>query len=135
MNEVDLTKGTPTSDFQTVLSVFPLDRLDRLRTSLRDEKVIRNHYVDSDGKGCLMYWLSNVESKCDLLAYDFGADGAETLMAARRTIRRWDNGSLTQPTVTRILNLAIKTRREVNEQEDRAIASAVRQMSTQPACR
>jgi hypothetical protein len=121
-DDLDMSVGEPTRDLRTTLNCFDGPSLRRLDSAFEMGRVITKKYVDSNGRGCLLFWLTDqsVKTKPELLKYDFGVvpDG---LPAARRVIRYWDWGTLTVETVRAELKSALAVRREAETAEDEAV--------------
>jgi hypothetical protein len=122
LDDLDMTGSDAHKDFRAVLSYFPLAALERLRTAQEKNLLIRNRYHDSDGRGCVMFFLGDITSKPMLLAYPFGDE--ELLLAARRLVRHWDASTLSASDLRTILAETIARRIEANEQEDAAVRAA-----------
>ena len=121
-DDLDMSVGEPMRDLRTTLSCFDVPSLRRLDSAFEMGRVITKKYVDSTGRGCLLFWLTDqaVKTKPELLKFDFGVvpDG---LPAARRVIRYWDWGTLTAETVRSELKSALSVRDEAKTAEDAAV--------------
>ncbi len=124
-DDVDLTVSTPLADLRTTLNVFPLESLKLLSAALAAGRVIRKQYTDVQGNGCLLNCLDPaIDSKPALLSYDrFDRD---TLAAARRVVRHWDNGTISTEQVCRMVTEVIEQREIVNAAEDATVIAAQR---------
>ena len=83
-------------DLKAVYQCFPLSALLQLRENRH--RLIRNHYFDENGNGCLMYLLSEtmpesqrIHSKESLIQYFSDGDpDAESYQPAKWIVRLWD---------------------------------------------
>lgn len=124
LDDVDLTVSTPLADLRTTLNAFPLESLKQLAAAVGAGRVIRKQYTDVHGNGCLLNCLDPaINSKPALLSYDrFDED---TLAAARRVVRHWDNTSISIDEVREVVAEVIEHRIQVNAAED-AMVDATR---------
>ena len=98
--QIDALEGVrescPRADLDAVFSAASTEQLGKLRDAFAADCVIKGLFVDrlASGrpKGCLMYHLFGWTSNEGLWSWS-GSDGA--VLAASRTMRRWDDSSLT----------------------------------------
>jgi hypothetical protein len=102
-------------DLRMVIRSAKLSGLRTLQLAIKERRLIRGSYVRGTS-GCILYWLVGVTSRSELLAYPFPSEAAR--WAARRVVRHFDNGTLTESEVSAILDQAIA------EREPRRIAAA-----------
>lgn len=105
-DDLDMSLGDPELDCVTTLAFFPPDSRRRLLTALREGRLIRHKYRGEDcSQGCVMHMLDEtIVSKPTLLSYPFATE--EIRLAARRLVRYWDGGVLTDSMLERILLMA-----------------------------
>jgi hypothetical protein len=124
-DDLDMSVGEPMRDLRTTLSCFDGPSLRRLDAAFCEGRVITKKYSDTNGRGCLIFWLTDqsVKTKPELLKYDFGVvpDG---LSAARRVIRYWDWGTLSFENVRAELKTALEVRDVAEAAEEAAIERA-----------
>ena len=91
-----MNKAQLRQDLKAVYQCFPLSALLHLRDNRH--RLIRNHYFDENGNGCLMYLLSEtmpdsqrIHSKESLIQYFSDGDpDAESYQPAKWIVRLWD---------------------------------------------
>lgn len=116
--ELGLSAADPIADLRQVINDAPLTQVERLLGAAEGGKLARGFYNLGD-RGCLLYFLTGVRSKDELLAYAY--DEA-TGMAARRLVRLWDYGRLSLPQVIDTLRAHIEARRDANRLEEETLA-------------
>jgi hypothetical protein len=122
IDDLDMAGSDATRDLRAVLSFFPLTSLEKLRSAQDGNRLVRSRYRDAEGRGCLLYFLGDITSKPALMSYPFAAP--DDLLTARRLVRHWDSGAITDEALRETLALAIEQRKEVNRQEEEAIGRA-----------
>ncbi|HLW65147.1 MAG TPA: hypothetical protein VKS79_07510 [Gemmataceae bacterium] len=118
--ELGMTGSNPVADLMVVANDRPLADVMRLKDAADQGKLIRHAYSIAD-RGCLLFFLTGIRSKDELLAYDFNQ---EVGLAARRLVRAWDYGRMDEATVSCMLSEHITGRAQANEAEERAIQRA-----------
>jgi hypothetical protein len=107
-----IRESSPLADLDAVFGAASVEQLGRLRDAFSSGRVIKGLFVDrlahGPPKGCLLYHLFGWTSNEGLWNWSAG-DGA--LLAATRTMRRWDDNSLTADFVLARLACEL-TRRE-----------------------
>jgi hypothetical protein len=107
-------KADPVCDLRAVFAVLDPGRLRLLRTGLACGDVITKAYHEHDPggreKGCLYYWLLNVQSNRELLSRDSSSE--DLLKAVCRSLRFWDYGVIDGNIVSTILDEVIARREE-----------------------
>ena len=126
--ELGMNGSNPVADLLVVANDQPLADVLRLKNAADQGKLIRHAYSIAD-RGCLLYFLTGIHSKDELLAYDFRQDVG---LAARRLVRAWDYGRMDETTVSCVLASHIAARAQANELEERAI-QRVQEKLAQPA--
>jgi hypothetical protein len=105
--ELGMDRHSPVEDLRTVLNVLPERAAQRLLAAFARDLVIRNHYVDSQGRRCLLGWLAGVDNKVELLNLPL----SDTVgFAARRVVRYWDQLRITPGTVCLVLRCHLLSR-------------------------
>ena len=115
--ELGMNGSNPAADLLVVANDRPLADVVRLKDASDQGKLIRHAYSIAD-RGCLLFFLTGIRSKDELLAYDFNQ---EVGLAARRLVRAWDYGRMDEATISCMLGEHIVSRAEANEAEERAI--------------
>jgi hypothetical protein len=95
-----LGPADPAADLRALLSLAEPDRLRLLRDRLFDGDVVTHAFHRTCGgrtQGCVTYWLTGVTSFPELLAHEYPP--ADHLMAVCRSVRAWDDGTLTRDMV------------------------------------
>ena len=102
-DDLDMSLGDPELDCVTTLAFFAPEARRRLLAALREGRLIRHKYQGDDcSRGCVMHMLDEkIVSKPTLLSYPFATE--EVRLAARRLVRYWDGGVLTESMLERIL--------------------------------
>lgn len=96
--ELDALLGPadPAADLRALLSLADSARLHRLRDKLYDGRVVNHCFRRGAGaatEGCVAFWLTGVTSVVELLALDYPSE--DHRRAVCRSVRAWDDGSLT----------------------------------------
>ncbi|MBN9518270.1 hypothetical protein J0H58_07080 [bacterium] len=96
--ELDALLGPadPRADLRTLLSLAEPRRLYVLRDRLYDGDVITHCFRRRCGgrlQGCVSFWLTGVTSVPELLTLDYAT--VDQMKAVCRSVRSWDDGSLT----------------------------------------
>jgi hypothetical protein len=95
-----LGPADPAADLRVLLSLADPARLHRLRDMLYEGRVVNHCFRRGAGaatEGCVAFWLTGVTSVVELLALDYPSDGHRR--AVCRSVRAWDDGSLTRDMV------------------------------------
>lgn len=100
--------ATPAEDLRTVAGTCSLNRLVDARRAAEDGRLVRHVYDSGDGSGCILYFLTGVRSKSQLLAFDFESD--EVGFAARRLVRFFDYDKIGTAAIARVLGEEILSR-------------------------
>lgn len=100
--ELDALLGPadPRADLRALLALAEPRRLHLLRDRLYDGDVITHCFRRTSGgrtEGCVAFWLTGVTSVPELLTLDLPTD--DHLKAVCRSVRAWDDGSLTRDMV------------------------------------
>jgi hypothetical protein len=100
--ELDALLGPadPRADLRTLFALADSRQLRLLRDRLYDGDVITHCFRRTCGghtQGCVTFWLTGVTSVPELLALDYPSEAH--LKAVCRSVRSWDDGSLTRDTV------------------------------------
>ncbi|HEX5103808.1 MAG TPA: hypothetical protein VFV87_08365 [Pirellulaceae bacterium] len=89
-------QACPKADLAGIFGAASSEQLGRLRDALGTNRVVRGMFVDrtapEGNRGCLLNQLLGWTSSEDLWKWDVDD---RLVMAASRTMRRWDDGSLT----------------------------------------
>jgi hypothetical protein len=115
--ELGMNGSNPVADLVVVANDRPLADVVRLKEAADQGKLIRHAYSIAD-RGCLLFFLTGIRSKDELLAYSFSQDVG---LAARRLVRAWDYGRMDEGAVSCMLGEHIAARAQANEAEERAI--------------
>ncbi|HEV3143628.1 MAG TPA: hypothetical protein VGZ47_07040 [Gemmataceae bacterium] len=115
--ELGMNGSNPMADLLVVANDQPLADVIRLKDAADQGKLIRHAYSIAD-RGCLLFFLTGIRSKDELLAYNFGQ---EVGLSARRLVRAWDYGRMDEATVSCVLADHIAARARANEAEERVI--------------
>jgi hypothetical protein len=126
--ELGMSGSNSVTDLLTVANDRPLADVTRLKDAADQGKLIRHAYNIAD-RGCLLFFLTGIRSKDELLAFDFTHDVG---LAARRLVRAWDYGKMDDKTISCVLAEHITTRAQVNEMEEQTI-KRVQEKLAQPA--
>ncbi|HEX4613474.1 MAG TPA: hypothetical protein VH092_35155 [Urbifossiella sp.] len=103
-----LGPADPVADVRTLLAMADPGRLRVLRDRLYDGDVIAHCFRRTAGgrvQGCVMFWLTGVTSVAELLAREFPS--GDHLRAVCRSVRAWDDGTLTPDAVFAELEAAL----------------------------
>ncbi len=119
--ELDALLGPadPRADLRTLLSLAEPRRLRVLRDRLYDGDVITHCFRRTCGRhlqGCVAFWLTGVTSVPELLALDCAT--TEQMKAVCRSVRSWDDGSLTRDMVFEGIEGALWDRIHENDPPD-----------------
>jgi hypothetical protein len=115
--ELGMNGSNPGADLLVVANDRPLADVVRLKDAADQGKLIRHAYSIAD-RGCLLFFLTGIRSKDELLGYDFNQ---EVGLAARRLVRAWDYGRMDEATISCMLGEHIIARSQANEAEERAV--------------
>lgn len=95
-----LGPADPAADLRVLLALADTARLHRLRDMLYEGRVVNHCFRRGAGaatEGSVAYWLTGVTSVVEVLALDYPSDAHRR--AVCRSIRAWDDGTLTRDMV------------------------------------
>jgi len=124
-SELGMIGSNPVADLVAVANDRPLGDVSRLKDAADQGKLIRHAYSIAD-RGCLLFFLTGIRSKDELLAYEFSQDVG---LAARRLVRAWDYGKMDDKTISNVLADHICARAQANEMEEQTIQRVHEKMS------
>jgi hypothetical protein len=124
-DQLGLTSHDPRKELDRFLASMPRSALQHTLSALGQGLFVRHSYQKPGGKGCLLYHLVGVKSKSQLFDYDFGS--REMLITARRIVRWFDYGTLTDVMIADALAKHIAAR-------EGAAARERDQVEPEPCC-
>jgi hypothetical protein len=127
--ELGMSGSNPVADLLAVANDRSLADVTNLRDAASQGRLIRHAYSMAD-RGCLLFFLTGVRSKEELLAFEFEQN---TGLAARRLVRAWDYGKMDDQTVATVLSDHIAARTQANELEEATIRRVEEKLSESAA--
>jgi len=95
-----LGPADPAADLRVLLAMADPGRLHRLRDMLYECRVVNHCFRRGAGdrtEGCVAFWLTGVTSVVEVLALDYPSEAHRR--AVCRSVRAWDDGTLTRDMV------------------------------------